>query len=70
MFDVRVLLGLVANVVGGKIIGFIFVHFRDTNGKLHLVKDIGRIPLVNTTLIEYPNESPQPTKVDGLFPLR
>ena len=30
---------------------------RDPNGKLHLVQDIGRIPLVNTKLIEDPSDN-------------
>lgn len=33
-----------------------FIH-RDTNGRLHLVQDIGKIPLVNTKLIEDPSET-------------
>lgn len=34
-----------------------FFFRRDPNGKLHLVQDIGKIPLVSSKLIEDPNDN-------------
>lgn len=33
------------------------LHFRTSGGRLHLLQDIGKIPLVDATLIEEPNDS-------------
>lgn len=39
------------------VIFFFLVDFRTSGGRLHLIQDVGKIPLADATLIEEPNDS-------------
>lgn len=44
--------------------------FRTSGGRLHLLQDVGKIPLADATLIEEPNESDKEDESEQIISIR